>query len=69
MCLISTELTQDIASRGLGLVYESCDGEQKQSLVTALVDTLMTGKRLAIFSLHCYFVLYHTSVFIFVGLS
>jgi len=41
----SDELTQDIASRGLGIVYESCDSEQKQSLVTALVDTLMTGRR------------------------
>jgi len=40
-----TELTQDVASRGLAVVYESCDGQQKQILVTALVDTLMTGKR------------------------
>jgi len=43
VCL--TELTQDVASRGLAVVYESCDGHQKQILVTALVDTLMTGKR------------------------
>jgi len=43
-CLLA-ELTQDVASRGLGVVYESCSSEQKQSLVTALVDTLMTGKR------------------------
>jgi len=45
MIMLLTELTQDVASRGLGVVYESCDAEQKQNLVTALVDTLMTGKR------------------------
>ncbi|CAG2228106.1 ECM29 [Mytilus edulis] len=39
------DITQDIASKGLGLVYEICTPEQKDSLVSELVDTLMTGKR------------------------
>lgn len=38
-------MTQDISSKGLGLVYEVCTAEQKSSLVSELVDTLMTGKR------------------------
>ena len=37
------EITQDIASKGLGVVYEKCSAEQKQVLVTSLVDTLSTG--------------------------
>ncbi|XP_074640240.1 proteasome adapter and scaffold protein ECM29-like [Tubulanus polymorphus] len=41
----SNELTQDIASKGLGLVYENCSKEQKNELVSVLVDTLMVGKR------------------------
>ena len=55
-CLVA-ELTQDIASQGLGVIYESCDSEEKQSLVTALVDTLMTGKRFAILSCHYIYML------------
>ena len=43
-CLFS-ELTQDIVSRGLGVVYEKCGSEQKKELVSSLVDTLTTGKR------------------------
>lgn len=39
------ELTQDISSKGLGLVYEICSSEQKKMLVSELVDTLTTGKR------------------------
>ncbi|XP_052776475.1 LOW QUALITY PROTEIN: proteasome adapter and scaffold protein ECM29-like [Mya arenaria] len=39
------DLTQDISSKGLGLVYEICSTEQKSALVSELVDTLMTGKR------------------------
>ncbi|XP_053393707.1 proteasome adapter and scaffold protein ECM29-like [Mercenaria mercenaria] len=39
------ELTQDISSKGLGLVYEICSTEQKDVLVSKLVETLMTGKR------------------------
>lgn len=39
------ELTQDIVSKGLGIVYEKCNAEQKQQLVGELVETLTTGKR------------------------
>ncbi|NXE57993.1 ECM29 protein, partial [Casuarius casuarius] len=38
-------LSQDIASKGLGLVYELGNEQDQQELVTMLIDTLMTGKR------------------------
>ncbi|GAB1605474.1 proteasome adapter and scaffold protein ECM29-like [Argonauta hians] len=41
----SDEITQDITSKGLSLVYENCSTEQKDALVSQLVDTLITGKR------------------------
>ncbi|NXD27831.1 ECM29 protein, partial [Spelaeornis formosus] len=41
----SDELGQDIASKGLGLIYELGNEQDQQELVTMLVDTLMTGKR------------------------
>jgi len=43
--VLCVELTQDIVSKGLGVVFEKCNAEQKQELVAALVDTLTTGKR------------------------
>nr|XP_046268300.1 proteasome adapter and scaffold protein ECM29 [Scatophagus argus]XP_046268309.1 proteasome adapter and scaffold protein ECM29 [Scatophagus argus] len=39
------ELSQDVASKGLGLVYEMGGEEDQQKLVSTLVETLMTGKR------------------------
>ncbi|XP_069812868.1 proteasome adapter and scaffold protein ECM29-like, partial [Dendropsophus ebraccatus] len=39
------ELSQDVASKGLGLVYELGSEQDQQELVSILVDTLMTGKR------------------------
>lgn len=39
------ELSQDVASKGLGLIYELGSEQDQQELVTTLVDTLMTGKR------------------------
>uniref|UniRef100_A0A8C5D594 Ecm29 proteasome adaptor and scaffold n=1 Tax=Gouania willdenowi TaxID=441366 RepID=A0A8C5D594_GOUWI len=39
------ELSQDVASKGLGLVYEMGDEGDQQELVSMLVETLMTGKR------------------------
>ncbi|KAJ8000530.1 hypothetical protein DPEC_G00181070 [Dallia pectoralis] len=39
------ELSQDVASKGLGLVYELGDEGDQQTLVSTLVETLMTGKR------------------------
>uniref|UniRef100_A0A8D2L4M6 Ecm29 proteasome adaptor and scaffold n=1 Tax=Varanus komodoensis TaxID=61221 RepID=A0A8D2L4M6_VARKO len=41
----SDELSQDVASKGLGLVYELGNEQDQQELVTTLVETLMTGKR------------------------
>uniref|UniRef100_A0A2C9KR44 TOG domain-containing protein n=1 Tax=Biomphalaria glabrata TaxID=6526 RepID=A0A2C9KR44_BIOGL len=38
------EITQDLASKGLGQVMEVCTPEQKNVLVSELVETLMTGK-------------------------
>lgn len=42
---ISSELSQDVASKGLGLVYEMGGERDQQELVSTLVETLMTGKR------------------------
>ncbi|KAK2816960.1 hypothetical protein Q5P01_025151 [Channa striata] len=39
------ELSQDAASKGLGLVYEMGGEGDQQKLVSTLVETLMTGKR------------------------
>uniref|UniRef100_A0A671ME43 Proteasome-associated protein ECM29 homolog n=1 Tax=Sinocyclocheilus anshuiensis TaxID=1608454 RepID=A0A671ME43_9TELE len=39
------ELSQDVASKGLGLVYELGGEQDQQELVSTLVETLMTGKR------------------------
>lgn len=42
------ELSQDVASKGLGLIYELGSEQDQQELVTTLVDTLMTGKRYSV---------------------
>ncbi|KAG7238407.1 hypothetical protein INR49_030914, partial [Caranx melampygus] len=39
------ELSQDVASKGLGLVYEMGGEADQHELVSTLVETLMTGKR------------------------
>lgn len=39
------DLSQDVASKGLGLVYEMGEEKDQQELVSTLVETLMTGKR------------------------
>lgn len=39
------DVTQDIASKGLGMIYEISSSQQKDSLVSELVETLTTGKR------------------------
>lgn len=38
------DVTQDIASKGLGMIYEISSSQQKDSLVSELVETLTTGK-------------------------
>ncbi|XP_077575498.1 proteasome adapter and scaffold protein ECM29 [Stigmatopora nigra] len=40
------ELSQDVSSKGLGLVYEMGGEADQQELVSTLVETLMTGKRI-----------------------
>ena len=47
-------MTQDVASKGLGVVYENCSPEQKKELVSILVDTLTTGKTLLCSQTVCY---------------
>ncbi len=42
---LCVELSQDVASKGLGLVYELGGEQDQQELVSTLVETLMTGKR------------------------
>ena len=39
------EITQDVASRGLGLVYDQVDQKIKDELVSSLFDRLVSGKR------------------------
>ncbi|TRY64723.1 hypothetical protein DNTS_030150 [Danionella cerebrum] len=39
------DLSQDVASKGLGMVYELGGEQAQQELVSTLVETLMTGKR------------------------
>ncbi|KAK2167662.1 hypothetical protein LSH36_25g00006 [Paralvinella palmiformis] len=41
----SDELTQDLASKGLAIVYEICGQDEKQQLVSLLVETLTSGPR------------------------
>ena len=43
--ILFPDLTQEVASKGLGLVYEHGDGESKKELVSLLVDTLTNGRR------------------------
>ena len=43
--LCNPDLTQEVASKGLGLVYEHGEEENKQELVSLLVDTLASGRR------------------------
>ena len=45
-CCTVLEITQEVASRGLGLTYELCDGSTKQEMVQSLLGTLMEGRRL-----------------------
>ncbi|XP_022097180.1 proteasome-associated protein ECM29 homolog [Acanthaster planci] len=39
------EITQEVASKGLSLVYEMSTADRKNELVSVLVEALMTGKR------------------------
>ena len=39
------DLVQDVASKGLGLVFECCTAEQQNQLAAELVGSLTTDKR------------------------
>ncbi len=41
------DMTQEIASRGMGLVYEMSPPSEREALVNLLVGTLMEGRRFA----------------------
>jgi len=39
------DIVQDVASKGLGLVYDSGDEESRSRLVNQLLDQLASGRR------------------------
>ena len=39
------DLVQDAASKGLGIVYEACSGEQRDAMVGHLLTTLLEGNK------------------------
>ncbi len=41
----STEVTQEVASRGMGVLYELSQGNGRDDLVKMLVETLMEGRK------------------------
>ena len=43
--IIIVDMIQEVASRGLVLVYELSEPSQKESLVDVLVGTLMDGRK------------------------
>lgn len=43
--LLIPEFVQDVASRGLGLVYSLSDQSSQNDLANSLLDQLMGGKR------------------------
>lgn len=42
------DMVQEVASHGLGVVYDLSDSAQKEELVHLLVGTLMEGRRSAL---------------------
>lgn len=45
MCFSFTEFIQDVASRGLGLVYSLSDPNSQTDLANSLLDQLIGGRR------------------------
>ena len=43
---MSLDVTQEVASRGMSLVYDMSEASQKEALVGMLVGTLLEGRRL-----------------------
>lgn len=44
---MSADVTQEVASRGMGLVYDMSESSQKEALVGMLVGTLLEGRKYA----------------------
>lgn len=42
---IVIDVIQEVASRGMGLVYDMSDSSQKEALVGMLVGTLLEGRK------------------------
>lgn len=40
-----TDIVQDVASKGLSLVYQNSDESQRQALVGQIIEQLTSGKR------------------------
>lgn len=40
-----TDIVQDVASKGLSLVYQNSDESQKKALVSEIIEQLTSGKR------------------------
>lgn len=45
MFISTQDIVQDVASKGLALVYENGDTESQSALVSLLVDQLTVGRR------------------------
>lgn len=41
----NTDIVQDVASKGLSLVYQNSEESQKQELVAQIIEQLTSGKR------------------------
>ncbi len=39
------DLVQDSASTGIGIVYDSCSEEDREKMVTSLLDTILGGRK------------------------
>ena len=46
------DITQEVASRGMGLVYDMSEASQKEALVGMLVGTLLEGRKYVMFTNH-----------------
>jgi len=39
------DLVQDAASKGIGIVYDNCSEEDREKMVTSLLDTILGGRK------------------------
>ena len=50
---MSLDVTQEVASRGMSLVYDMSEASQKEALVGMLVGTLLEGRKYAHYRISC----------------